>query len=375
LSDNDTNVTSVDLLEGSSVSEGMEKAILDVFFDLYDNLVGTKPYNYNSWGKPYEWIRANGGHCSSTPHAIWGKMGLRQLGDTRGIMQNMVAKQPYRREADCNYFRGAIIVTDRWIDKNGDGVLSGGAEDFTHVGFIYDGFKFIHTRGPQGTHGHQIDANSEVSNREWFAGWPGWGGYEMVGIHPQMGVDFDPEKEFGEQFPAISKDHPIWCAHPYLLALAYGYVAKYVYDLPERIAVMCSMQEVQDMWVPGRLRFDECHGYFKSADHDSFGAFQQRPSMGWGTPEQIKDLRYSVHKFCQVAVETGAKEVANSDKWGLTQAIQDVQRSAFPDAYARWFDASQAFIDRGWSLIPKRNRPDDDKWSLIPELNHPDDKQ
>lgn len=32
-------------------------------------------------------------------------------------------------------------------------------------------------------------------------------------------------------------------------------------------------------------------------DHDSLGLFQQRPSQGWGTPEQIMDPEYASNKF------------------------------------------------------------------------------
>ncbi|MFG1940335.1 C40 family peptidase [Micromonospora tulbaghiae] len=66
-------------------------------------------------------------------------------------------------------------------------------------------------------------------------------------------------------------------------------------------------------------------------DHDSLGLFQQRPSQGWGTPEQILNPRYASRKFYE--------RLLDIDGWQtmpLTQAAQAVQRSAFPDAYARW---------------------------------------
>src|SRR5260221_9209159 len=33
-------------------------------------------------------------------------------------------------------------------------------------------------------------------------------------------------------------------------------------------------------------------------DRDSLGLFQQRPSQGWGTPEQTADPGYAAGKFC-----------------------------------------------------------------------------
>ena len=35
----------------------------------------------------------------------------------------------------------------------------------------------------------------------------------------------------------------------------------------------------------------------KHGDRDSLGLFQQRPSQGWGSPEQIRDPRYAANKF------------------------------------------------------------------------------
>lgn len=66
-------------------------------------------------------------------------------------------------------------------------------------------------------------------------------------------------------------------------------------------------------------------------DHDSLGLFQQRPSAGWGTPEQITDPVYSAKAFYN-----GLKNVPGYDKMALTDAAQTVQVSAFPYHYAKW---------------------------------------
>ncbi|MFC9068721.1 C40 family peptidase [Streptomyces harbinensis] len=65
-------------------------------------------------------------------------------------------------------------------------------------------------------------------------------------------------------------------------------------------------------------------------DRDSVGLFQQRPSMGWGTVEQIMDPAYSSSKFY-----AGLLQVAGWERMPLTEAAQAVQRSGFPDAYAK----------------------------------------
>jgi hypothetical protein len=69
----------------------------------------------------------------------------------------------------------------------------------------------------------------------------------------------------------------------------------------------------------------------KYGDRDSLGLFQQRPSQGWGTPEQVLDPVYAATRFFQRL--TG---VPGWPQLPLTVAAQAVQRSAFPDAYGRW---------------------------------------
>ncbi|MFJ8859909.1 hypothetical protein ACIRD8_15920 [Streptomyces sp. NPDC102451] len=65
-------------------------------------------------------------------------------------------------------------------------------------------------------------------------------------------------------------------------------------------------------------------------DRDSLGLFQQRPSQGWGTPEQIMDPVYASGKFYEHLAE-----VPGYSRLPLTVAAQRVQKSAFPQAYAK----------------------------------------
>jgi hypothetical protein len=66
-------------------------------------------------------------------------------------------------------------------------------------------------------------------------------------------------------------------------------------------------------------------------DADSVGLFQQRPSQGWGSEEQILDPVYSSGKFFDALVR-----VPNWEGLTVAAAAQAVQRSAFPDAYTSW---------------------------------------
>ncbi|MBU7599222.1 hypothetical protein JGS22_016785 [Streptomyces sp. P38-E01] len=65
-------------------------------------------------------------------------------------------------------------------------------------------------------------------------------------------------------------------------------------------------------------------------DKDSVGLFQQRPTQGWGTVEQIMDPVYSAEIFYARLVE-----IPDYSELELTDAAQRVQRSAFPLAYAK----------------------------------------
>jgi hypothetical protein len=64
---------------------------------------------------------------------------------------------------------------------------------------------------------------------------------------------------------------------------------------------------------------------------DSLGLFQQRPSRGWGTPAEIMRPDSAATAFYDRLLQVPGWRVLP-----LTVAAQDVQRSAYPDAYAQW---------------------------------------
>ncbi|MFD1713227.1 LysM peptidoglycan-binding domain-containing protein [Amnibacterium flavum] len=74
---------------------------------------------------------------------------------------------------------------------------------------------------------------------------------------------------------------------------------------------------------------------------DSLGLFQQRPSTGWGTREQILDTDYSIRTFftgihTEDVTVRGLLDIDGWEDMSVTQAAQAVQISAYPDAYAKW---------------------------------------
>jgi cell wall-associated NlpC family hydrolase len=88
-------------------------------------------------------------------------------------------------------------------------------------------------------------------------------------------------------------------------------------------------------------------------DRDSVGLFQQRPSQGWGTPEQLHDPVYASQKFY-----TKLLTIPHWQRMPLTQAAQAVQRSAYPDAYAKWEpDATELISSIGGGTLGNASRP------------------
>ena len=78
--------------------------------------------------------------------------------------------------------------------------------------------------------------------------------------------------------------------------------------------------------------------------HDSQGLFQQRPSSGWGTVEQITDPEYSTTAFL-----TGLKQVDGWQNMPLTEAAQTVQVSAYPFHYAQWEQQAADLVAEHWN--------------------------
>jgi hypothetical protein len=72
-------------------------------------------------------------------------------------------------------------------------------------------------------------------------------------------------------------------------------------------------------------------------DRDSLGLFQQRPSQGWGRPEQLNDTVYASTAFYQ-----RLRQQRNWQALEVTDAAQLVQRSATPQAYAQWEPQARA---------------------------------
>jgi LysM repeat protein len=89
----------------------------------------------------------------------------------------------------------------------------------------------------------------------------------------------------------------------------------------------------------------------RHGDLDSLGLFQQRPSQGWGTPEQVLDPAYAARVFFGgpgspvVGVAPGLLDLEGWSSMTVTDAAQAVQRSAHPHHYAKWEASARRWLE------------------------------
>ncbi|MFB7916047.1 peptidoglycan-binding protein [Streptomyces sp. NPDC056061] len=82
-------------------------------------------------------------------------------------------------------------------------------------------------------------------------------------------------------------------------------------------------------------------------DRDSLGVFQQRPSQGWGTPEQIMDVSYASNAFFTPAIRVAA----DNPDLSAGEVAQAVQVSAYPDRYDAVEGTARELIERAGELV------------------------
>jgi hypothetical protein len=92
-------------------------------------------------------------------------------------------------------------------------------------------------------------------------------------------------------------------------------------DMPERAVVVALATALQESSLRN----------LDYGDRDSLGLFQQRPSQGWGSPDEVQDPVYAAGAFYRTL-----RKVDGWQELRITDAAQRVQRSAFPEAYEKW---------------------------------------
>ena len=88
-----------------------------------------------------------------------------------------------------------------------------------------------------------------------------------------------------------------------------------------------------------------------NGDRDSQGLFQQRPSQGWGTVAEVTNPAHAAHSFFE------RLKGLDYNHLPLTVAAQEVQRSAYPDAYAKWERTSNDIVNRDGQYGDGPGRP------------------
>jgi LysM repeat protein len=87
-------------------------------------------------------------------------------------------------------------------------------------------------------------------------------------------------------------------------------------------------------------------------DLDSVGLFQQRPSAGWGTVDELTTPSYAAELFFggpsnpNAGTTRGLLDIPDWENMSVTRAAQSVQISAYPDAYARWEPSARAWLNQ-----------------------------
>ena len=94
-------------------------------------------------------------------------------------------------------------------------------------------------------------------------------------------------------------------------------------SLPERATIIALATAEQESKIQN----------LSEGDRDSVGLFQQRPSQGWGSAQDIQDPVYSTGKFFHALLNVKGWETIDVGK-----AAQDVQRSADSsgESYGQW---------------------------------------
>jgi len=80
-------------------------------------------------------------------------------------------------------------------------------------------------------------------------------------------------------------------------------------------------------------------------DRDSLGFLQQRPSQGWGSPAQVRDVTYATTTFLRHLVQIPDWETRR-----VTDVAADVQRPAeeYRDLYEQWVPLATGLVERLW---------------------------
>lgn len=113
------------------------------------------------------------------------------------------------------------------------------------------------------------------------------------------------------------------------------------HDLGKDAATIVLITAIVEAWL---------YNYEPAVDADSGGLFQQRPSMGWGTYDEVRHKKRAVDAFLGLGDHSSApgllQAIPDYDDWEPGAAAQAVQASAHPERYAEQVAAAQLIWER-----------------------------
>jgi hypothetical protein len=112
--------------------------------------------------------------------------------------------------------------------------------------------------------------------------------------------------------------------------------------LPDRAAVIAVATALQESGLRD----------LPNGDRDSVGLFQQRPSQGWGTPQQIQDPAYATKQFLQ-------RLPGDWQSSPVGTVAQSIQRSsnAAGDLFGRWEGEATQLVQQLWGGTQAGQQP------------------
>lgn len=284
------------------------------------------PFYMDSGDYSYAYIQKWGSNCSGQMNIPLWWVGLEAVGGTLAWEEFLRAGGWFETFVpDKQYPKGTFLV-----QSYGGGL---GAEG--HIAVVSHHDQWI----VQADTYRGINEAVTVMHQHYYTPW------DYAGFHPQM---LPPEAGGGGK--ADEDGYPGDLADPDVVARWMARVAYEEYGLPPVLPVMCSYVELTGAWTgPGDVK--SVPGYLNNLDWDSYGYFQQRPSMGWGSWEQVTNADYALRKFCQVAYDEsgGSWNKNQTNPHILGEWCQYVQRSGHPNAYRdKGYPAAMKLI-HGWS--------------------------
>ena len=113
------------------------------------------------------------------------------------------------------------------------------------------------------------------------------------------------------------------------------------HELDEEAAIITLATAIVESWL---------RNYEPAVDHDSGGLFQQRPSMGWGSYDEVRHKKRAIDAFLGLGDHSEAPGLLDlapdyHDR-EPGEAAQAVQISAHPERYAEQIPAARILWDR-----------------------------